>query len=407
MSCTLDKLWESHRDHLRHVLIGLTRDIDLADDLLMETYLRARAGIPGYRGGDGRAWLTAIARNVFNAYLRRTRLHTDTLLDLETVPNTALPLGSSDHAALLDLRESIGALSDRKRAALVMRHYGGFSYKEIADQQGCSEATARVRVWKTMQELKAALSAKWAASPGTKCSQVRGTLMLDFLYGGLTERGAAGVRAHLEHCNDCRAEARTIRKLMRALDAVDGDYRATEVIDLDVTGMPTRYSWSSMVNDFGRALETYWWTINKSTEVDYAALQGEEVKLQVLPFSDTQYKHEAPLPRPAQPGEAVDSVLVTHPKDPGRWAEKLDEGRWRFCFGTTPNSRHQWVLVLAIRLPPAASLTSAEPDPSRVTRNGTTTAVWRRILPSVRPDAEGVCPWQFECAVEYQLQQKE
>lgn len=34
----------AHRDDVRRLLISLTRDIDLADDLLRETYLYARVG---------------------------------------------------------------------------------------------------------------------------------------------------------------------------------------------------------------------------------------------------------------------------------------------------------------------------------------------------------------------------
>ena len=57
----LESMWKLHSDRLKRTLISLTRDIDLADDLLQETYVRANAGIHSYRGGDARAWLGAKA----------------------------------------------------------------------------------------------------------------------------------------------------------------------------------------------------------------------------------------------------------------------------------------------------------------------------------------------------------
>ena len=39
----IDELWEANRDYVRRMLIGLTRDLDVADDLLQETYLRMQA----------------------------------------------------------------------------------------------------------------------------------------------------------------------------------------------------------------------------------------------------------------------------------------------------------------------------------------------------------------------------
>ena len=34
MSYNLEEMWNSHREYLRRMLIGLSRDIDLAEDLL-------------------------------------------------------------------------------------------------------------------------------------------------------------------------------------------------------------------------------------------------------------------------------------------------------------------------------------------------------------------------------------
>ena len=79
---SLREMWETHREYLRRMLIGLARDIDLADDLLQETYLNARAGIPGFRDGDARAWLATIARNAFLMHVRRPCVRLESPLDV-------------------------------------------------------------------------------------------------------------------------------------------------------------------------------------------------------------------------------------------------------------------------------------------------------------------------------------
>ena len=65
--------WEEHKTALRRLLIAWTRDIDVADDLLQGTYLRAQAGRHTYRGGDLHAWLTTIAKNVCYSHYRKQR----------------------------------------------------------------------------------------------------------------------------------------------------------------------------------------------------------------------------------------------------------------------------------------------------------------------------------------------
>jgi DNA-directed RNA polymerase specialized sigma24 family protein len=65
-----EQQWDCNGKRLRGLLVYLVKDIDLADDLLQETYLRAGRKIETYRGGDFGAWLAAIARSTALAHLR-------------------------------------------------------------------------------------------------------------------------------------------------------------------------------------------------------------------------------------------------------------------------------------------------------------------------------------------------
>ena len=397
----LNRMWGIHKDYLRRVLIGMTRDVDLAEDLLQETYLCAHKGVSGYRGGDSRAWLAAIARSVFHSHVRQRYVRVEAPLDADTPSTDAPGAGSSAYLTALQLREAIAHLSPTLRTALVMKHFGGFTYQEIAERLGCPAGTARRRVWAAMQKLRSALTPEEETE--MKCPEVRRAPLLDFVYGTLPENQAERITAHIEQCAECRAEALEVRRVVESLDTIEGDYKQSRIVDLDETGQPTEYSWSSMVNDFGQIAETTWWTINKDICVDHVTIQGEEVALEILPCGDSQYMYQARLPRPVKPGDPVPTLLVLRPSEAEGRAVKMADDLWRYSFGTTPNSAKEWVFVLAIRIPPNARLVSANPEPTDTKTDGLTTLIWRSLLPKIDPRPDGTWPWQFECVVDYTL----
>jgi DNA-directed RNA polymerase specialized sigma24 family protein len=128
---TLDEMWESHRESVRRLLIGLGRDLDLADDLLQETYLRARAGIPSHRDGASRAWLTAIAGNVLHSHARQRRVRPE-------VPLHNLPPVSADtcieRGELLAMRHPIARLPTGGRTSMVTSGFYPTTHRRGAKQ---------------------------------------------------------------------------------------------------------------------------------------------------------------------------------------------------------------------------------------------------------------------------------
>ncbi len=173
---TLDNMWESHREYLRRMLIGLSKDIDLADDLLQDTYLRACHGISGYRGGDARAWLAAIAKNVFYSHARRRYVRSETPLDcdIELVDDRC-----PDHLTLIEIRRALSELTQTLRTTLVMKHYAGYTYEEIAARLGCPTGTAKRRVSVALKKLRQALGAGTEEYAQMKCADLTDRRLLD------------------------------------------------------------------------------------------------------------------------------------------------------------------------------------------------------------------------------------
>ncbi len=121
----------------------LSRDVDAAQDIVQDAFLRAYRSFGGYRGENARAWLFSIVRNCYLASLqdcrRKTRLNGDTreqdgsdafeVPSQEDTPEEALLRKTESEAVQL----AIGTLPRRLREILILREIEGLSYSQIAE----------------------------------------------------------------------------------------------------------------------------------------------------------------------------------------------------------------------------------------------------------------------------------
>jgi len=393
----------THRDYLRRFLIGLTRDMHLSEDLLQETYLSARAGASSYRGGDIRSWLCAIARNCFYAHARRKSFTSEEPLAEDFAADASAP-GCMSHLDLIVIREAVAGLPSPLRQALLMKHYGGFTYKEIAERLSCPVGTAQQRVWSAINRLRRKLCITGEDVAVMSCDDVAGIRLLDYVCGSLGENERAEVERHLDKCPACQAELATLRSISAALDSVAGDLKVTCIVELDEEGIPTQYSWCRMTKRSEGQTETDYWEADDDVELLFAMAQGTVVEPQVDQFSDGRKSYTVQLDRAIKPGDVMDSLTVTRMHS-DRWrANKLEDGTWRYEFGDTPNGAVEWMHFAALRLPPGAELVSADPAPNEVKKDGFVTLTWKGLLPKLtEAQIEAGDIWQFRSVVEYRL----
>ena len=373
----LEEMWESHRDFLRRMLIGLTRDIDLADDLLQETYLKTRAGLPGYQGGDTRAWLAVIAKNAFFSHKRRRYVR------YEILPGEDFDVAAHDpdQLSLIEVRQAIAKLPQTLRTALVMKHYGGYTYQEISERMGCPEGTAKSRVSVALSRLRVALAAGREERIPMKCTELTDRLLLDFIFGKLPESKRKSVEEHLKSCERCLGRAKEIGEVLRALDELENEYKMTSIIELDKNGASTEYVTLTLPHfEGGNEMEI------GATDLEYIAVNGKEASFEGL--------HE-PAPNGEKyrirfqeyiPADApIELLVVAKPEDTHRWMKELGDGRRRLEGHI--HLTEKLVYVFAIRLPRSAEFLTASPKPSEVRRNCTTTVIWRNVMqPDERTD---------------------
>ncbi len=108
---------------------------DAAEDAFQETFLRALRAYPTLRHGRHlRAWALQIARNVAIDALRRTRVTSADVPDLESV-DEPLPYE--------ELRRLTAGLPQKERAAVFLRYGYDLSYEQIGTALGQSPEAAR------------------------------------------------------------------------------------------------------------------------------------------------------------------------------------------------------------------------------------------------------------------------
>ncbi len=151
-----------HLDAAHNLARWLVRRDAEAEDLAQEAVLRAYRFFGGFRGGDPRAWLLKIVRNVCYTWLGTTRGDAGDEFD-ETLHGAAretpesLAIAASDRERLARALEELPA---RFREVLVLREIEGCSYKEIAEVTGSPIGTVMSSLSRARRRLELALRAR-------------------------------------------------------------------------------------------------------------------------------------------------------------------------------------------------------------------------------------------------------
>lgn len=138
--------WRDLYDALAGELLGylwrLTRDREVATDLMQETFLIAMRDEVQLRDPDkARAWLYRIATRLAVRRLQRRRL-------IAFLPFTGREMSEAGTPDIerIAVRQALAALSPEQAAAVVLHYAHGFTRAEIAQITGRSEETVKSRI---------------------------------------------------------------------------------------------------------------------------------------------------------------------------------------------------------------------------------------------------------------------
>ena len=162
----------SHRPQIFRFLLASTRDIDLAETLTQECFLKAHRNWSSFRGeSSAMTWLMRIAINLQKDHWRNRRMqfwrHTrNNAVDLDEASEW-LPSGESSQEQRLLAQErirqvwrAVEGLSERQRTVFLLRFIEELELSEIAQSTGLSEGTVKAHLSRALSRVRTELGGR-------------------------------------------------------------------------------------------------------------------------------------------------------------------------------------------------------------------------------------------------------
>ncbi len=153
----IEVLINRHKNRVFTYILLIVKDKQLSEDIFQDTFIKVIKSLK--RGkyqekGIFVSWVIRIAHNLVIDYYRKAKhLRTTSSEDGEMdIFNTKkLSVGNIEDVIIeeqisKDVRKVVDLLPDEQKEVILLRHYGGLSFKEISEQTGVSINTALGRM---------------------------------------------------------------------------------------------------------------------------------------------------------------------------------------------------------------------------------------------------------------------
>ena len=168
---TFETVVTAHHPEIHRYLRRMTARASEADDLSQETFLRAyRAFAALPEDANVRAWLFAIATNLFRNHLRsekrRSTFQAAVLVAAGRDPARDDPEGESVYRETRSaIEEVVAGLPLKQRTAFVLRKIHDLDYDAIARTLDCSAESARAHVFQALRKIRQSLNGHLEVRP--------------------------------------------------------------------------------------------------------------------------------------------------------------------------------------------------------------------------------------------------
>lgn len=155
----LGTLFERYKQPLFGFLLRMLHNHALAEDVLVDTFLRVNDRRSTYKSGmKFTTWLYAIACHLATDRLRRLtrseQLEQQLALDEFSPRQDSIQEVCERDELAAAVRQAVNSLPEEQRLVILLREYEGFSYREIAAVTGDTEEAIRVRAHRARQSLR-------------------------------------------------------------------------------------------------------------------------------------------------------------------------------------------------------------------------------------------------------------
>jgi len=155
------EIYERFASDVHRFSLYLSGNYALAEDLTAETFVHAMCGPTDLRVDSVKAYLFAIARNLFHDVVERQRRlvpDRDAPEGVDPAPSPAR--AAEDRQALAATLQAIQRLPLYQREALVLSVFEDLRHDQIGAILGCSVAAVKVRIHRARLQLRAELRAQ-------------------------------------------------------------------------------------------------------------------------------------------------------------------------------------------------------------------------------------------------------
>ena len=153
-------IYECYYNDVHRFALFLTGDAARADDLTADTFVRAWRARDRIQHATVKAYLLAIARNLYRDQLRSSRQSTDREVELQDTIADGTP-GADVHvqhaSTLRNVRDRLRGVARGDRRALLLYVLKEMSYAEVAAKLGISIGAVKSRINRAREALAASM----------------------------------------------------------------------------------------------------------------------------------------------------------------------------------------------------------------------------------------------------------
>lgn len=151
----LELLYERQKTKVYRLVLSMTGDPFLAEDITQETFLRVQEKAQAYRKDISEsAWIIAIARNMTYDNLRRRSRE---IVDAKAIPAEAFVMLDTEEQSDLMFLDLIRDLSQGEKEIICLRILANLPWREIGRITGQSADASRKRYARALKTLRGRL----------------------------------------------------------------------------------------------------------------------------------------------------------------------------------------------------------------------------------------------------------
>ncbi|MFD0619856.1 MULTISPECIES: RNA polymerase sigma factor SigY [Paenibacillus] len=150
----LAQLLHEHYTFLMKYLIKVTMNPSLAEDLVQETMLKCIEKISYYNGSSKfSSWMITIATRLYIDMMRKRKVEQRWQEQEQALRGVQWHM-QQHQEAWTDAIDALSRLRYDMRLPILLKHYYGYAYDEIAEMMDIPQGTVKSRIYNGLQQLR-------------------------------------------------------------------------------------------------------------------------------------------------------------------------------------------------------------------------------------------------------------